>query len=107
MKFFTIQEAAAELRISVKTLKAHIAAGELRYIDVGRGLKNRRIIIDFADLTAFVESRKRIEPEPFRPTLKVVPIGERYLTFSEIQAQKKQLASEKSRKKSRRKLHNL
>lgn len=53
-------EAAELLSISVRTLKSHVDAGELRYVSLGRGLRRERRMFALADLEAFVEQRKRL-----------------------------------------------
>jgi excisionase family DNA binding protein len=46
----TPDEAARKLGCSVKTLNAHVAAGALRYVDIGHGKKRRRIRFTDADI---------------------------------------------------------
>lgn len=58
-KFLTLAEAAEILSISTKTLRAHVAAGDLPYLNVGHGAKRKDIRIDPADLRAFIERRKQ------------------------------------------------
>jgi hypothetical protein len=58
---FTPREAAAKLRCSIKTLKAHIASGALRYIQIGRGQVKRHRMIAESDLVDFVHNQTRKE----------------------------------------------
>lgn len=52
-------EAAARLLgISQKTLRAHVQAGELPYISLGKGLRREHRMFDAADLRNFIEARK-------------------------------------------------
>ena len=51
------KEAAEYLRISTKTLIAHVDDGAIQYINVGRGSKKRRIMFTEADLDEFIERR--------------------------------------------------
>jgi Helix-turn-helix domain len=55
----TPKMAARSLGISVKTLTAHADDGEIRYINVGRGKKNKRRKYTRADLEEFNERRAR------------------------------------------------
>src|SRR5690349_19715936 len=57
----SMDEAAAELGISVRTLFDHCRFGEITYIAVGRGLKRRRKMFDPEDLTRFRERQRRTE----------------------------------------------
>src|SRR5215471_15461255 len=52
-------QAAAKLNCSIKTLRAHVAAGELRYVIIGKGTKRRRIRFADADLNEFVANQTR------------------------------------------------
>jgi hypothetical protein len=58
-KLFTRQEAAAELRVSTKTLDKHVAAGVLRYVSIGHGQRHIRRMFAPSDLEAFVEAQTR------------------------------------------------
>lgn len=51
-------EAAKYLAIGEKLLKWHVERGELLAVDVGRGVKKRRLRYDPADLDAFKSKRK-------------------------------------------------
>lgn len=55
----TMDEAATELRISVKVLRGHVKDGAIRYVVTGRGPKRPRISFDPADIEQFKEARKR------------------------------------------------
>src|SRR5262252_4531956 len=55
----TPAEAARKLRCSVKTLRAHVAAGDLRYVTIGQGKKRPRIRFTDADLDEFIANRTR------------------------------------------------
>ena len=55
----TPAEAAAHLRISVKTLRGHVRDGSIRYIMTGRGAKRPGKAFAMADLTEFEERRRR------------------------------------------------
>ena len=60
----TLAQASEILAISTKTLRAHISAGELAYINIGHGDKRKDIRIDPDDLRAFIDRRKRIDFKP-------------------------------------------
>jgi hypothetical protein len=55
----TPAEAARKLRCSVKTLNAHVAAGALRYVDIGRGRKRARKMFTDSDLNEFIANQSR------------------------------------------------
>jgi hypothetical protein len=55
----TPDEAARKLRCSVKTLNAHVAAGDLRYVIIGKGTKRPRRMFTDADLDAFIANQTR------------------------------------------------
>src|SRR5215471_14545093 len=55
----TLAEAARKLRCSVKTLRAHVAAGDLRYVIIGKGTKRPRIRFTAADLDEFIANQTR------------------------------------------------
>lgn len=59
MGLLTPKEAATELRSTVKQVWGLIHDGELGYVDVGRGTRRPRMMIDRRDLDAFIEKRKR------------------------------------------------
>src|SRR5438105_1152321 len=50
-------EASAILDVSIKTLKGFVSRGEIRYIDVGNGLKKKRRMFTESDLLEFIERR--------------------------------------------------
>jgi hypothetical protein len=53
----TMAEAAAKLGCSIRTLKAHVAAGELRYVTIGHGKKRPRRMFTDADLDQFITTQ--------------------------------------------------
>src|SRR5262249_26241920 len=55
----TPAEAARKLRCSIKTLNAHAAAGNRRYISIGKGTKRSRIRFTDADLDQFITNQTR------------------------------------------------
>ena len=55
----TAAEAAAKLGCSVKTLNAHVDAGELHYVSIGKGKKRQRKMFTDADLDEFVLAQTR------------------------------------------------
>lgn len=55
----TKAEAAAKLGVSVRTLHAHVAAGALRYVSIGKGTKRMRRMFTDADLDAFIANQTR------------------------------------------------
>ena len=57
-RLLTPGEACEMLGISEKTLRAHVIAGELFYISVGKGLCRERRMYDIVDLRQFIEARK-------------------------------------------------
>src|SRR5262245_17886065 len=62
----TPAEAARRLRCSVKTLNAHVAAGDVRYVSIGKGRKRPRKMFTDADLDAFITAQTRKDsPCPF------------------------------------------
>ena len=67
----TLREAAERLHISERTVREHVKAHDLDAIHIGRGLKNRRLRFDPADLEAFNARQKErarafIEEKPCR-----------------------------------------
>ena len=54
-------EAARWLGVSTKTMKGYVDDGDLRYINLGRGKKKRRMMFTEADLQEFVERRAQRE----------------------------------------------
>jgi hypothetical protein len=57
----TAAEAAARLGITIGQLKAHVADGAIRYINVGRGKQRARYRFAPADLDAFKTNRTTTE----------------------------------------------
>jgi hypothetical protein len=51
--------AAAKLNCSIKTLNAHVAAGDLRYVIIGKGTKRPRKMFADTDLNAFIANQTR------------------------------------------------
>ena len=75
MELFTVREAAAELRMSLSTLKRHMAKGNIGYIQIGFGEKREHARLSRADLDAFEEQRRRIRERRERPP--AAPSGHR------------------------------
>ena len=65
----TPAEAARKLRCSIKTLRAHVAASDLRYVIIGKGTKRPRIRFAPADLDEFItnQTRKDVACPPTSP----------------------------------------
>jgi hypothetical protein len=65
----TSAEAAHKLRCSIKTLRAHVAAGDVRYVIIGKGTKRPRIRFAPADLDEFItnQTRKDVACPPTSP----------------------------------------
>ena len=55
----TAAQAAAKLGCSIKTLKGHIKAGELKYVALGSGRVRRRRMFTDADLDEFIANQTR------------------------------------------------
>jgi len=55
----TPAEAARKLGCSVKTLRAHVAAGDLRYVIIGKGTKRPRRMFADPDLNEFIANQTR------------------------------------------------
>jgi excisionase family DNA binding protein len=66
----TEAQAADRLGCSVKTLRSHIAAGELHYVQVGRGRERICRKFTVADLDAFVALQTRTEVPQSCPSAK-------------------------------------
>ncbi len=58
----TACEAAGKLGMSVKTLKAHVASGQLRLINIGTATRKRHRFTTY-NLTTFIEKRKVTRPQ--------------------------------------------
>ena len=54
----TIAEAAAMLGVSVKTMRGHVKAGEIAYINLGRGEKRARMAFEPCDIDEFLNRRR-------------------------------------------------
>jgi excisionase family DNA binding protein len=74
----TPDEAARKLGCSVKTLNAHVAAGALRYVDIGHGKKRRRIRFTDADINDFIANQTR-KDSPC-PSTRTETVGRRIST---------------------------
>jgi len=55
----TAERAAAKLGCSIKTLNAHVAAGDLRYVSIGKGTKRLRRMYADTDLDEFITNQTR------------------------------------------------
>jgi hypothetical protein len=55
----TAAQAAAKLNCSIKTLLAHVDAGELKYVTIGRGTKRPRKKFTVGDLDEFIANQTR------------------------------------------------
>jgi hypothetical protein len=55
----TAAQAAARLNCSIKTLNAHVAAREVRYVIIGKGTKRPRRYFNVADLDVFIAAQTR------------------------------------------------
>jgi hypothetical protein len=55
----TASEAAVKLRCSVKTLNGYVAAGALKYVIIGHGMKRPRKMFTAADLDEFIAAQTR------------------------------------------------
>jgi excisionase family DNA binding protein len=82
MGLMTLPEAAEFLRISERTLQDHVAAGEIRYIAIGSGVKRRKKLFDETDLAEFIEGRKTVEAPKCQSTSRKV--ARRTSTISNI-----------------------
>ncbi len=60
----TLNEAAASLGISPRTLQEHVRQGSISYIATGLGQVRRRKMFDPADLARFKERNRRTECPP-------------------------------------------
>jgi hypothetical protein len=59
MTLLSPTEAAAELKITLKTLRGHVADGSIAFVITGRGKKRPRYAFAKVDLDAFEEARRR------------------------------------------------
>src|SRR5262245_18588718 len=55
----TPAEAARKLHCSIKTLNGHVAAGDLRYVIIGKGMKRPRRMFADDDLDEFITTQSR------------------------------------------------
>ena len=55
----TAAQAAAKLNCSIRTLTAHVASGDLKYVIIGRGSKRPRRYFTPADLDQFIANQTR------------------------------------------------
>jgi excisionase family DNA binding protein len=55
----TTREACERLRCSIKTLRAHIASGALRYVLTGHGKQRQRRMFTDSDLDDFIIAQTR------------------------------------------------
>src|SRR5262249_26729451 len=55
----TAAQAAAKLGCSIKTLNAHVAAGDLRYVIIGKGKKRPHRMFTDPDINEFVSNQTR------------------------------------------------
>jgi excisionase family DNA binding protein len=74
----TAAEAAAKLGISMRTLREHVDARTLRYVNVGRGRKRIRRMFTDADLDAFIATQTRKD----LPCPSIAPAGRRTGTMT-------------------------
>jgi hypothetical protein len=58
-ELFTRKEAAAKLRIGIRTLDKHVAAGVLRYISIGHGRRHIRRMFAPSDLEEFIANQRQ------------------------------------------------
>lgn len=75
MELFTLQEAAGELRMSLSTLRRHVANGNIGYLILGHGRVRNHIRFRRDDLDAFLAQqqrrRERVEPPPPAPQARI------------------------------------
>src|SRR5262249_16523961 len=55
----TMAQVAAKLGCSIKTLREHVKAGRIKYIDTGHGSKRPRRMFADADLNEFITNQSR------------------------------------------------
>jgi hypothetical protein len=63
-----LKEAAAELRMSERTLREHVKYGEIAFIKKGRGSLRDRRMFDPKDIEGFKERQRRIASCPSTST---------------------------------------
>ena len=71
----TMQQAAAHLGCSVKTLRGHIADGDIGYVMLGHGTKRTRKMFAPADLDAFIVNQRRKEAPCLSAATSARPTG--------------------------------
>lgn len=57
---YSAKEAAGALDIDTKTLRAHVRAGDIRYVLIGTGQKKQHRKYTRSDLEEFIESRREV-----------------------------------------------
>jgi excisionase family DNA binding protein len=73
MEFLTMAEVAAELGIDIKTVRRHMADGNLHYINFGRGTARPRIKISRQQVSDFIERQtRRGEQSDYRTALELL-----------------------------------
>src|SRR5262249_31954401 len=55
----TAAQAATKLNCSIKTLRAHVAAGDLRYVIIGKGTKRPHRMFTDPDINEFIANQTR------------------------------------------------
>src|SRR5262249_5124203 len=55
----TAAQAASKLNCSIKTLNGHVAAGDLRYVIIGKGTKRPRRMFTDPDINEFIANQTR------------------------------------------------
>jgi excisionase family DNA binding protein len=60
----TPAQAARRLGMSVKTLRAHVRTGDIRYVNVGRGKERERIMFAPHDLEGFIAAHTQTKAPP-------------------------------------------
>jgi helix-turn-helix protein len=71
----TSAEAAAKLGCSIKTLNGHIAAGALKYVAIGHGMKRPRKMFTAADLDEFIANQTRKDAPCPSDVIRAHPTG--------------------------------
>lgn len=101
----TLSEAARLLGISPKTLRGHVAKGELVYRKIGLGASRPRMRFARDDIEEFLEKRKCRSSGPMspKPTLNVryagIASGPIVMSFTELQEQRARERAAKLQKK--------
>lgn len=63
----TVAEASKRLGICVHTLRAHMNAGELKFINIGRGTRRKCVRFEPSDLQDFVDSKRQTASSTLGP----------------------------------------